>query len=67
MGFLQKLFYPLFGAAVLLGYVYVVRNAIEPFQVSSEKRAIPTGARVASSSGYRRGPRGFFFGGFGGK
>ena len=69
MGFLQKLAYPLFGVVILLGYGYVVRNAIEPFQVSSEKRAVPVGAKNQATSGsYRPRPGGaFFFGGFGGK
>ncbi|MGD8861218.1 MAG: hypothetical protein PVI30_14515 [Myxococcales bacterium] len=69
MGFLRKLIYPLFGLVVLFGYGYAVRRGIEPFQVSSEKRAIPTGAsRQASAGNYRRRPGGvFFFGGFGGK
>ena len=67
MGFLSKLIYPAFGIAVLLSYGYVVRNAIEPFQVSSEKREIPKGATKKSSSSYRRSRGVYFFGGFGGK
>ncbi len=66
MGFLSKLIYPAFGIAVLLSYGYVVRNAIEPFQVSSEKREIPKGAAKKSSS-HRRSRGVYFFGGFGGK
>ncbi|MDH5673333.1 MAG: hypothetical protein OEZ06_14360 [Myxococcales bacterium] len=67
MNFLSKLVYPIFGILVLFSYASIVRRGIEPFEVSSDKRAVPTGASQQHRSGYRRSGGIFFYGGFGGK
>ena len=70
MNFLSRLIYPSLGALVLGSYLYTVKRGIEPFEVSSDRRQAPAGARTARSSSHRRHPRGstlIWFSGFGGK
>jgi hypothetical protein len=63
--FLGKVLYPLFGIAVLLGYVYCVRSGVELFEADNERHTI-TG--VSSGGGvHYRAPSVFRFGGLGGK
>jgi hypothetical protein len=61
---LGKVLYPVFGIAVLLGYVYCVNTGFELFEADSERHQI-TG--VSSGGGHYRAPSVFRFGGLGGK
>jgi hypothetical protein len=61
-----KALYPIFGIAVLIGYLYVVRTGIEPFEADSEKHTI-TGVTGNYGGGHYRAPSVFRFGGLGGK
>lgn len=62
---LGKVLYPLFGIAVLLGYVYCVNTGFEPFEAENERHTI-TGVS-SSGGGHYRAPSVFRFGGLGGK
>ncbi len=64
LDFLGKLTYPVFGIAVLLGYVYCVTTGVEPFEADSEKHTI---SGVSGGRGYYGSPSVFRYGGFGGK
>jgi hypothetical protein len=61
---LGKVLYPVFGIAVLLGYVYCVNTGLELFEADSERHTI-TG--ITSGGGHYRAPTVFRFGGLGGK
>jgi len=63
---LGKLTYPVFGIAVLLGYVYCVQRGIEPFEADSEKHSI-AGVQGTYGTGHYRSPSVFRYGGLGGK
>ena len=64
MGSMGKLVYPLIGLLVLGTYVYTVRRGIEPLEVSSQRRELPSGPAGRAAGGYRH-PRTsvFWFGG----
>lgn len=63
---LGKALYPIFGIAVLLGYLYVVRAGIEPFEADNEKHTI-AGASGGYGGAHYRSPSVFRYGGLGGK
>lgn len=63
----MRIFYPIFGLAVIALYVVMARAGYEPFAVSSERtEARPVQARTTAG-----GPRGhstfIWLGGYGGK
>lgn len=65
LGLFGKISYPVFGIAVLLGYVYCVSRGVELFEADSERHTI---AGVSRSGGaHYRAPSVFRFGGLGGK
>jgi hypothetical protein len=59
-----KVLYPVFGIAVLLGYVYCVNRGVEPFEADNERRTI---AGAVGPGAHYRAPSVFWFGGLGGK
>lgn len=64
---LGKSLYPVFGIAVLLGYVYCVNRGVELFEADNERHTI-AGVSGASGGGvHYRAPSVFRFGGLGGK
>ena len=68
MTWLKKALYPIFGLIVLASYGHFVRRGIEPVEVSSDERKIPTGPKTTTGSTFRgRGHTMIWFGGFGGK
>jgi hypothetical protein len=64
-----KVLYPVFGIAVLLGYVYCVNRGVELFEADSERHTIAgvSGSRSGSGGAHYRAPSVFRFGGLGGK
>ena len=64
LNFLGKITYPIFGIAVLLGYVYCVQTGTELFEADNERHTI---SGVSSGGGHYRAPSVFRYGGLGGK
>lgn len=64
LSFIGKLTYPIFGIAVLLGYLYCVRTGTELFEADNERHTI---SGVSSGGGHYRSPSVFRYGGLGGK
>ena len=68
MTWLTKALYPIFGLIVLASYGHFVRRGIEPMEVSSDERKIPTGPKtVRGTTARHRHHTMIWFGGFGGK
>jgi hypothetical protein len=61
-----KVLYPVFGIAVLLGYVYCVNRGVEPFEADNERHTI-SGVSSSGRGAHYRAPSVFRFGGLGGK
>lgn len=64
LNFLGKVTYPIFGIAVLLGYLYCVRTGTELFEADSERHTI---SGISSGGGHYRALSVFRYGGLGGK
>jgi len=63
-----KVMYPVFGIAVLLGYVYCVNRGVELFEADNERHTITGIAGGVGGGGtHYRAPSVFRFGGLGGK
>lgn len=65
---IRRALYPAFGIAVLLGYFYIVKRGVEPFEAESEAHVIAgVSGRSYGGGAHYRSPSYFRFGGLGGK
>lgn len=64
---IRKALYPLFGIAVLIGYVSIVRRGVEPFEAENEAHVIAGASGRTYGGAHYRSPSFFRFGGLGGK